>query len=455
MSQVIYPRIDASVGRSISSLTYESGINRYGVCTVDYHTSEGAVMAQSEAFLQRRAQFRAAIANPTSANFTATVSGIGDPWNFSGFLSTAGGTNAVGDLRRPASAVHVEAGLSHLRSAVYTVPTDILQGRAEFVAGTLAERLITLTKAMVEEGTRRLDESASPLAEGLKKAAQANAKPLEIWYSLLNASIETIGYDELASLAGTSQIDLFINSFLYNQLMSARSDFFQVILGLTAAFGLYYQPAHLNEPARLCSPVKMLQNPREIPMSYVMASFSDGVPNTLVPTGVLISGLPFAITENSGKLRYGAIGLGDPCGVVYPQDASGYLVEVGCPAWMPSSFLPADDAVNVQSGGQVRFGRSYEEKVQIMTDETSAYIEELSKVVNEYARISWLVARTAAATASFSGPLDFSIRAGEALRISLGQGGSITGIVQSVVHTAYAISKAPCATNFSLSYLQD
>lgn len=455
---IVRPKITSSVGQAISSLTYDARINSYASCSVNAHFGNpGARMALAEEFLSRRTEFRSEIKSTTSPNFTAGISDVGDSgsWNFTGFRNTVTADNSVGNVARASGAVQADALVSHLRLSLYAISQELVQTRAEFLTGGLAQRLLKITDTLVREGSKRVDNSASPLAPGIKKAAAANERPLARWKSILNASVDTIGYAALAELSGSTKVDVFLNSFLYNQLMASRADFFQCMLALAGAFGLYYQPGIGDAPGRICSPLVMLENARELTLDGDMMAFTDGIPNSLMPTGVLVTGLPMTPGLGGGALSFASLGLGDPAGVVWPPDASGALVEVGAPPWLPTAYFPVDAPISVTSGGPVRFQYTAEDRQKELVAECQSLIKTLGPVINEYCKISWLNANTAGSSANFSVPLDTSIRAGEALKLTLPDG-SLTGIVSAVAHYADARKNAaPCATKFSLSYLQE
>jgi len=455
---IVRPKITSSVGQDISELVYTASINTYATCNVDAHYGDpGARMALAEEFLSRRSEFRAAVRAALTPNFTAGIADVPDSeaWTFSGYLNTMGASNAVGALSRPSGAVQADALVSHLRLSLYAVTQEMVQTRSEFLTGSLVKRLLSITDMLIEDGTKRLEESASPLAPGIQKAAEANTAPLARWRAILNASEDTVGYATLADLSGSTKVDVFLNSFLYNQMMASRADFFQCMLTLAGSFGLYYQPGIGDAPGRLCSPVKMLENPREMVLDGDMTAFSDGIVNSMVPTGILITGLPMTPSAELSEIKFSTLSLGDPAGVVWPEDAAGALVEVGTPPWLPTAYFPSDAPISVTAGGPVRFQYTAEQRQQELVDECQSLIKTLGPVINEFSQIAWLNAKTAGSSASFSIPLNTSVRAGEALKLTLIDG-SITGIVSTVEHRASTgRGSAAASTKFSLSYLQD
>lgn len=455
---IIHPCISSSAGSDIDSISLSAEINAYAACSVSYHEgAPGARNALDVNYLSRRAQLRQTMrANPMTPNFSASIAGIpgADELLFRGFITAPGGTNQVGNLSRTLGAVHASALISHLHGSIYSLNKDIVLEKAEEITGTLTERLIAITDSIVEEGRTILQGSDNPLADGLKKADTANRLPLQAWRAMLQASEETVGYDDLADLPEDAELSKTLNMFLYAQILGAKADFFQTVQAIASAFGLFYRPGiKEGDFGSLCSPRKMLENAQEFTLDAVMTGYQDGARNGIVPEAVLISGLPFS--PSSDPFKWGTLSLGDPGGVVFPADATGPLVEIGVPGWIPTVFPQTEpESGNILTGSN-RFSEPQDPQQEII-DEFSKHIEEAAPIINEYVQNAWYEMVTASSSAMFDCPLAPDIAAGMAVKLTIPEGGSLTGIVSSVRHTVSVSNGGGTAsTNFTLSYLND
>lgn len=447
-------------GEAIDTITYKATapVSSFftGSPSIDYsfHKAGGDRVESPTAkeLIEKIAQAQTAMFAPPVSKTMVITDGAGNISIFTGYDTGPHHSIMFGGVSNGRSLVHRCARLFFINTSIYIPPDGKNQepdGRAMRLlaeAKNPCEALKIVLKQIIADYNKLADNEDKQIRDRIDAANQKIFE--EEWYPILDASTDVIlpSFDRIASSAAT-QLKLY--KTIRDVYLSGAADFSVIISQFASMFQMVFIPGHMGiKPGKFISAANMLSAPEEKEVNIVSLSMTPGPKKFLVPTAVVVKGLP----EGTGS--------GEPDGrtkrqsgrgiISWPEDlpTEGQILVIHMPSWLPSDLFPK---TVTKEGTDLDANKNLDLVKQLMKEALDLG-DVVIKICAYIARLTYDSISLGDATASIVCPLNITWELGKRYTIkqpSTTSGGSevlFSGFLRDVRHNISSTPSKPEAT---------
>jgi hypothetical protein len=329
--------------------------------------------------------------------------------------------------------------------------------------GDIASLIREVTDVLVGNYQATLDKAETDsLKNVLEKKHAANTTALKVWRDILSGS--DVRYPEWQNtLSDLPKIGEAVAERVKEMLQQRTSSFWDVLNGLGSEFLFFYKPKMDGSSGDLVRADKKVNDDggKSLDAGVVRYSGTDGSPSMLPLGGVIVYGppipglrkeeSPYAVTTVVGQ---------------WPVEISpGYFQEISAPAWMAAGGFTSfetekstEAATGADPGTKKNLDpTNYKERRTGRKEKLVAVEGAMTKMLQEFAKVTYEDMRLADSTATLEIPLDFKIEVGVRYKFKTSEdGGAFTGFVRALRHTLQLQggTTLTSGTVLSLSHIQ-
>jgi hypothetical protein len=366
-------------------------------------------------------------ADRTNSVATITIEdGTGQTAEFKGYSTGPRYGVMSGGVQRSVALVGRGALLDSLQMSIYRYDhAEFAEATTLRTGGSWAARFKAATEFLVKTGEQRFDDFSGADKERLaQKHARNKLMGLPVWYSLLDASMESSKSDALGRLAegGSEDASATVNNGIANAilgvLMSPVNKFWQNIEQLCAMFQLVYVPD--SKVGFLMTSGLVLRMPPVAKTVSEIQIDASATTSGILPLQQVVAraAAPQSFAETGEEQKIIA---GWPVTAV----ATGNDMEVPMPGWLLSASVcapgtpPEPLAVEVPGLDDPIDIDSYASQQSTVVQRASrAMNKAVDELLTEYVRNMWTEVSLASSTVQFTIPLDVSWRPGMRYEVS-------------------------------------
>lgn len=461
LTKAVFPTIESNLGQATFEGRIVARVNEFTTVEIGFfETPPGAEFVTGAETLARFKEVLAAARQPlTAPDVDATLGDGENQINIRGFRSNTYLTAGDGSFSRSRAALHESFVMDSIQMTAYPVRAKDMREAILQTTGSLTSRIAKLARMIVSSGERELQNYEHPFRSSMQAAAARNAQFLPGFYSMLQASEDTIGWEEIGQLAEGDPLSQKLNEFLIAILRSDQNGFFQVIRSIADAFQLWYAPALVSgQFGQLINKLSAEDGADAETINFAgsATAMSAGSPFLGQPTNVQVTNLPEINAPTPEALE----GLGfntlllKTGTVVYPRELGHNITTQQMPSWLPKTPLVgrADEGNTEADRFSVEGSVADEEQVQLWAD----HIEKLTPYINKFARGFLLQAQRGIASTTISGPLqlDPAMSPGKFVNVNMADGGTVSGVIEMVTHELRIMPNSSAGrTQLQLSFL--
>ncbi len=305
--------------------------------------------------------------------------------------------------------------------------------------GNIGQLIQQVTDVLVSNLEATLDKTETEsLKEVVRKKHEANAVALKVWKDILTGS--QVDYPEWKGVfERLPKLGEGAAERIKELLQQRTSGFWETVNALGAEFLFFYRPKVDGSSGDLVRADKKVNddNPRELDAGVNRYSGTDGSPTMLPLAGTIIYGPSLPKLRKEEKPYSVSTVVGQ-----WPVEISaGYFQEMGAPAWLTSggggSFesFTTQPAVADPAAKKNLDPTAYKKRRDELGAKLVVVENDLTTILQSYAKVSYEDMRLADSTATLEIPLNFKVDVGVRYKFSTGEGGgSFTAFVRSLRH---------------------
>lgn len=447
----------------LETFQFQAAVMNHPTALVEYHTGSEEtattvrVIASSE-IIDAVAQDQKTMfddASDTSITIDS-YDGRDSSLVFSGFSTQPSYTLGVGQVSLSSSVVHKAARIQQLITGIYDYPAEKHRAYEVYTEDSPTG----IIKQVLQDMVANFDPCEDAQAAAIRERIHAdNARPLEIFYKILDASETSI--EGLADLAKEPAVGKYVRGVVVETLANNMTDGLHLIHAFCGLFQMVYVPGIGEEDyGKFIMKKDILLDPE--PKSAEVRSFTIAAgPKSVSPLAqVVVRGVP-----SSDHKDYSQDGCGElhssPRLAAYPAEAlgSGQRMFVGPPPYIPkfivssTNYVPASDNETLSLAEYKNGLKTRARVMEQLRDDT------LRGIVEDWAKNIFVDQTLALATASLSCTLDYSWEIGRYYLVSAqGADGEVElfrGFLAGLTHNVSSKTHSPIAsTTLNFTHVQ-
>jgi hypothetical protein len=461
---------------SAEGITFIAAVNSAPTVEVILRRAKETVVepmaADVIAAMKQLQQARFAMKSGTPDTTVTADDGNGGKLTFKGFLTAPVLEQSTVSSSETANVVGSDAFLNGLGLGIYSSRPQNVRGEEidnlfeatpSRTNGDIASLIREVTDVLVGNYQATLDKAETDsLKNVLEKKHAANTTALKVWRDILSGS--DVRYPEWQNtLSDLPKIGEAVAERVKEMLQQRTSSFWDVLNGLGSEFLFFYKPKMDGSSGDLVRADKKVNDDggKSLDAGVVRYSGTDGSPSMLPLGGVIVYGppipglrkeeSPYAVTTVVGQ---------------WPVEISpGYFQEISAPAWMAAGGFTSfetekstEAATGADPGTKKNLDpTNYKERRTGRKEKLVAVEGAMTKMLQEFAKVTYEDMRLADSTATLEIPLDFKIEVGVRYKFKTSEdGGAFTGFVRALRHTLQLQggTTLTSGTVLSLSHIQ-